>query len=150
MRGADHTWAACDRCREQVSLELDGELSEVERAMLRVHLERCAGCRAYWERVGAVVRLLRAASLEPPQRAPVVTRRLPGFAMRLQAASAAVLAFAVVGLGSQLVALSPAGSEAGDQVFRYPTRYQLDEEQAQLAVAVAGPLNTSAGPEEIR
>ncbi len=150
MRSAHQTWAACDRCREQVSLELDGELSEVERAMLRAHLARCAGCRTYWERVGAVVRLLRAASLEHPEKVPVPARRVPRFAMRLQAASAAVLAFAAVGLGSQLVALSPAHGEASEQVFRYPTRYQLDEEQAQLAVAVAGPMRTSAGPEEIR
>jgi predicted anti-sigma-YlaC factor YlaD len=42
---------ACDRVREQVSLELDGELSELERRMLAAHIERCSPCAGYAETV---------------------------------------------------------------------------------------------------
>ena len=36
--------AGCDRAREWVSLELDGELSELGAARLDAHLVRCAAC----------------------------------------------------------------------------------------------------------
>jgi predicted anti-sigma-YlaC factor YlaD len=153
MRSAEYPRpAACDRCREQLSLELDGELSEVERAMLRAHLRRCAVCHEFAERVTAVVRLLRTAALEHAETAPLVSPRpIRLLAMRLQAASAAVLAVAAVGLGSQLVALSPSRADTTDRVFQYPTRYQIDQEQAQVAAAVATHDDVkSTGVEEVR
>ena len=39
--------SVCARVREQVSLELDGELSQLEQRMLGAHLERCGACATY-------------------------------------------------------------------------------------------------------
>ena len=44
---AAYPQTVCSRVREQVSLELDGELSQLEQRMLGAHLERCGGCAAY-------------------------------------------------------------------------------------------------------
>jgi predicted anti-sigma-YlaC factor YlaD len=55
---------ACERAAELVSLELDGELSLLERALLRRHLQRCEPCAAYARNVTAVTGMLRVAPLE--------------------------------------------------------------------------------------
>ena len=75
----------CERARADVSLLLDGELSQLERAFLDAHLERCAACRAYYADVVAVTADLRAAPLAepavgvtPPRRVrPLAFRRVP-------------------------------------------------------------------------
>ena len=71
----------CERFRAFVSLELDGELAELEHAMLDSHLERCARCRAYRADVVAVTAALLAAKLERahvtlPPRTQLRQRRL--------------------------------------------------------------------------
>jgi predicted anti-sigma-YlaC factor YlaD len=56
---------ACDRAREALSVALDGELSELERARLDLHLELCASCRAFEADSSALAQTLRnAAPLE--------------------------------------------------------------------------------------
>ena len=47
----------CERARSRVSLGLDGELSEVEQAMLRAHVGRCAACAAFERDIDTVERL---------------------------------------------------------------------------------------------
>jgi predicted anti-sigma-YlaC factor YlaD len=37
----------CDHARARVSLALDGELSQVEQALLRAHVGRCAACAEF-------------------------------------------------------------------------------------------------------
>jgi predicted anti-sigma-YlaC factor YlaD len=54
---------SCERAAQWISLELDGELSELERARLARHLERCASCRAWSAEVGGFTSLLRTAPL---------------------------------------------------------------------------------------
>jgi predicted anti-sigma-YlaC factor YlaD len=54
----------CERARQFVSLELDGELSVFERRMLKRHLHRCKPCAAYAHDVTGLTRMLRSAPFE--------------------------------------------------------------------------------------
>jgi predicted anti-sigma-YlaC factor YlaD len=93
----------CDRARHWASLRLDGELSELEAALLDAHLERCPGCRDFAEEADGVVGALRAVALEPLQ-APVVIplRHRPRRVRALQTAVAVALVLAAAALGSVL------------------------------------------------
>lgn len=64
----------CHRVRSQVSLELDGELSELERLMLARHVERCADCRAFRDGVGETTNAIRSAPYERFERRVVLPR----------------------------------------------------------------------------
>jgi anti-sigma factor RsiW len=89
----------CERTREWASLELDGELSQIERVLLRAHLRRCAECADVVAELRALTRTLRAAPLERPElRVAVPVRRAPprrrlafrlAFAVSLAGAAAA-------------------------------------------------------------
>jgi anti-sigma factor RsiW len=87
---------SCDRSAEFVSLELDGELSLFESALLRRHLDRCEQCAAYARRVKATTELVRAAPLEP-MRVPAVWHvpRRSWRVVRSAAVTAAVAAAAI-------------------------------------------------------
>ena len=56
----------CDRAREAVSAQLDGELSELGSARLAAHLRECPACSAYAFEVAAVATRIRSAPLERP------------------------------------------------------------------------------------
>jgi predicted anti-sigma-YlaC factor YlaD len=56
----------CHKTRERVSLELDGELSLHEAALLERHLSVCPDCAAFAGDVRRHTDLLRAAPLEEP------------------------------------------------------------------------------------
>ncbi len=58
----------CERARAHASLALDCELSELERAWLRAHLDGCAGCAAFVAGLREVTHELRSASLPEPSR----------------------------------------------------------------------------------
>jgi anti-sigma factor RsiW len=91
------------------SLQLDGELSELERALLDAHLARCDACAVYVREVGAATQRLRAAELaRPAQPITLPARRRLVRPVHVSAA-AAVLALAV-GLGALLSSLDSAGS----------------------------------------
>jgi anti-sigma factor RsiW len=57
--------ARCDRVRQWTSLRVDGELSELEGAVLERHLEGCAECRSFELGLRSAVDLLRTAPAEP-------------------------------------------------------------------------------------
>jgi anti-sigma factor RsiW len=120
----------CQRVREQVSLLLDDELSQLERRMLASHLARCAACDAYAAEVTVFTEALRNAPPEVLERPVVVQRprRLAG--VRLQAGVAAALAFAALGLGSQLATSGPASDFSASSVTRFPTQAELSREIA--------------------
>jgi hypothetical protein len=118
----------CETAREWVSLRLDGELSELEEAMLRRHVSGCADCRTFEEATESFTTRLRSARLEA--LAPVFDARLQGgagldaggrrrfigvgaFAAALAAAAAVLLA---PGLGSSpsSLQLSELGSNTAD------------------------------------
>src|SRR5918912_1375908 len=93
--------SACDRAREALSLALDGELTELERARLDQHLERCADCRAFEADSTAVAGLLRSSTLEQ-MSVPIVLphRRRLSTARFVQAGAAAAAVAIVAGLSS--------------------------------------------------
>jgi predicted anti-sigma-YlaC factor YlaD len=96
----------CTRAREWASLRLDGELSELERLLLRRHLSRCERCREFVETATGTTGALRSASLERPSRTfepGFETRRGRPLRYRVAAVAAAVAAGAIAG---SLVALS--------------------------------------------
>ena len=99
MRDIVHT-QACERARTWASLSLDGELSELERRLMRAHLVRCAVCAAFAADVEALVTEVRTAPLEPvPASAQTQVWRLRPTApvVRLASRAAAVVAAAAAG-----------------------------------------------------
>ena len=130
----------CSRVREQVSLELDGELSQLEQRMLGAHLERCPQCAAYAAEVRDVTERIRNAPRAVMQRPVVVRRRRPLTTVRLQVGVAAAFALAALGLGTQLASTEPQGSLARfeGQPALNPPRSVFEQEQAILRVVRAG------------
>lgn len=131
----------CTRVREQVSLELDGELSQLEQRMLAAHLERCPRCAAYAADVRDFTERMRSAPRAVMQRPVVVQRRRSLTTVRLQVGVAAVFALAALGLGTQLAA----STESNRSLARFegqpslnPPRVVLEREQAILRVVKPG------------
>jgi predicted anti-sigma-YlaC factor YlaD len=87
----------CQRTRERISLELDGELSPHESVLLTRHLSHCADCSLFAGDVRRHTGLLRTAPLEqpPPFAVPhwATARR---FSVRVGAAVASTAAAALV------------------------------------------------------
>jgi len=83
---------ACERAMQWISLGLDGELSQLERAALERHLDGCARCRDASVEVDAFTRLLREAPLAELERPVVVAapRRVGARTARRVAVSAAL------------------------------------------------------------
>ena len=97
--------SVCARVREQVSLELDDELSQLEQRMLTAHLERCAACTTYADDVRDLTERMRSAPLHTMRRPVVVRRQRSIMTTRLQIGVAAALALTALGLGTQLAAI---------------------------------------------
>ncbi len=116
----------CERARFWASLRLDGELSELEGALLDAHLARCAGCRAVADGFDASTIALRAAPLE---RVAPVAVNLPRSPRRLLAmiSVAAVLVVGVVagGLVRGQVSHGPSAPGAVAVVASFETPDQL-------------------------
>jgi anti-sigma factor RsiW len=131
----------CTRVREQVSLELDGELSQLEQRMLGAHLERCPRCAAYAADVRDFTDRMRNAPRAVMQRPVVVRRRRTLTTVRLQVGVAAAFALAALGLGTQLAtSTEPRGSFVRyvGQPALNPPRSVFEHEQAILRVVRAG------------
>ena len=121
----------CDRVRAQISLRLDGELSQLESLMLASHLGRCADCSEFEASVVAVTNDLRSAPLEPVPH-PIVVRRDRRRApvARMQIGIAAAVAVAVLGAVSQVLPGESEPAFAAPQ--RYATTSQLAREVQQI------------------
>jgi predicted anti-sigma-YlaC factor YlaD len=108
----------CERARHLASLGLDGELSEVEQALLRAHVGRCAACACFARDLGGLTQELRAAPLQRPVgESRSHRRRATVRALQLGAAAAAVaLAAGLGGLAGSLSthSSSPPAQVAGD------------------------------------
>ena len=112
----------CERAREWASLRLDGELSELERALLDAHTRNCAACAEYVADIGAFTVAIRSAELEQLPR-PVVLPLRRSFAwatraLQAGAATAAVLAI-TAGLSLQ-IGRSSSSQRAGEVPGRLP------------------------------
>jgi anti-sigma factor RsiW len=133
----------CERVRAQVSLELDGELSQLERRMVAAHLQRCADCRSFEEALGAFTLELRAAPLEVLPH-PVVVRAPRRVSLTATpAAVAAALAIAVLGVVSQLQPQEPRSAAAVPTVTPknlFRTTWRPEQELARIdSGALSGP-----------
>lgn len=136
-----YSQSVCSRVREQVSLELDGELSQLEQRMLGVHLERCPRCARYAADVRDFTERVRNAPHAVMQRPVVVRRRRPLTTVRLQVGVAAAFALAALGLGAQLAASPDQASSLArfeGRPLLSPPRSVLEREQAILRVVKAG------------
>jgi anti-sigma factor RsiW len=126
----------CERIRAQVSLELDGELSQLERRMLSAHLLRCPECQTYAEHVTEITGAIRQAPLEPFERRVLVRGRRRRISVgAAPAAAAAMLAVAMLGVLSQ-VSASERQSSGGSQLVQtrdlFRTSWQPERELARL------------------
>ena len=134
--------SVCARVREQVSLALDGELSQLEQRMLESHVARCAACASYAEDVRDFTGRMRMSPLHTMRR-PVVVRRARSLsAARVQVGVAAALALAALGLGTQLAA-SPESHQSSlsrfdGQPSLSPPSAVVEREQAILRVVKVG------------
>jgi predicted anti-sigma-YlaC factor YlaD len=100
----------CDRARQWASLELDGELSELERSLLGAHLDRCPECARVVSEVQAVARTMR----EAPAETPMLPIALPRRRARVRAFQVAVAAATVaIGISLGTVAGSLSGHSTG-------------------------------------
>jgi predicted anti-sigma-YlaC factor YlaD len=90
----------CDRAREYASLRLDGELSELEGALLDSHLDHCPSCRAFSEDLVGLTGQLRTAPLARPEFAVSLPRRRFAALGRAQMSAAAAAIVSVVGIGT--------------------------------------------------
>jgi oligopeptide/dipeptide ABC transporter ATP-binding protein len=92
----------CERAREWASQRADGELSELERLLLRRHTGRCSDCKAFAESVTTISTALRETEQLVPARRILVAvppreaRRRP----RLRVAFAVGLIALAAGLGA--------------------------------------------------
>ena len=125
----------CERVRGQVSVQLDGELSQLEQRMVAAHLERCDDCAAFEASVRSFTEELRAAPREAPRR-PIVVRRTRRVSFSaLQVGAAATVAVAVLGVVSQLGATQQNVPDVDRQVARanlFNTSWQPELEMAQI------------------
>jgi len=109
----------CERARQWASLRIDGELSELEDALLEKHLEGCVSCSAFAIRLAATTEAVRAAPQEQPKieyprfERPVI--RLP---VGRRVAIVAIAAAAALGafVGSSLQKPAPDPGPAGPQL----------------------------------
>jgi Putative zinc-finger len=89
----------CDAARESISLALDGELPELQRARLADHLRRCAVCRRFQTGAIAVTVELRTEPLEQPAL-EVSLLRAPRVSLRRIQAGAVAAAVVLLVTGS--------------------------------------------------
>jgi predicted anti-sigma-YlaC factor YlaD len=128
----------CDRVRAQISLELDAGLSQVERAMLRKHLDRCPECRSFDAAARAFTTELREAALERPSRPVVVSRPARSRAGRArgvfaQVGAAAIVLIGVVGLTGPAARSDLESDRTSSPVTDlFESSWTPAEEQAQL------------------
>jgi predicted anti-sigma-YlaC factor YlaD len=133
----------CDRVRGQVSLRLDGEVSQLESRMVDAHLARCVECREFAAGISDVTEALRSAPLERLMR-PVAIRRLRHASLsRAQVSMVAAVAVAVLGALTQL------GGSHRDPARVGPTRFessqQLSREVEQI-ISDGRAFSQHAGP----
>lgn len=134
----DRPSVICDRVRSQVSLDLDDELSQLERAMVSAHLERCAECRTYRDEVTAFTGALRAASLERMESPIALRRPRRGIAARLQVVAAAAVALVAVGVAGQIASQPPSQGVPSSGEIRYPSQRAIERELAILESVNSG------------
>jgi hypothetical protein len=109
----------CERARQWASLRIDGELSELEGALLDKHLDGCASCSTFAAGLTRTTEAVRAVPLEQPD---IVYPRFERPVIRLpvgrRVAIVAVAAAAALGafVGSSLQKPAPDRAPGGPQL----------------------------------
>ena len=140
--------SSCERARAWASLEVDGELSQLERRQLRAHLRACADCAAAAAEMRSLAELLRAAPVERPTQsfAPTVPRRSrrrvsATLAFRLVAAAAVTVFAASLGVVAGTLGHSSANAPkapSSDVALLVP-QANADRERPRLAKPAPSP-----------
>jgi hypothetical protein len=116
----------CERARFWASLRLDGELSELEAALLDAHLARCAGCRGVAGGFDASTIALRAAPLERVAPVALDVHRSPRRVLAMISVAAVLVAGVVAGgLVRGQASHSPSAPHAVAVVASFETADQL-------------------------
>ena len=102
----------CERARSWASLRTDGELSELESALLDAHLGRCAECRTFVRGVERIAAALRSASPQRPAPLVVAAARPPARRTGLRALQVAAAVAIVVTAGVAAAFTGPSGGAA--------------------------------------
>jgi predicted anti-sigma-YlaC factor YlaD len=130
----------CDRARQRASIDVDGELSEFERALLDAHLADCQSCGEFRREIAGLtqaVRIAQAAQLTRPIEIARVRRRyglrLAPYGLRL-APAAAVMTVAVLGLGSLVASTQLHSGSVGNVVVHHARSFKFDPDAAAAAV----------------
>ena len=114
MQARSATPRDCDRVRQQLSLRLDVECSEFERALLESHLGVCGACRAFASDIEGFTGALRAAPLVelavPVQLPSQRRRRVSALGSFSAVATVAAIVLSAV-VGTQFVRGGTPGSE---------------------------------------
>jgi anti-sigma factor RsiW len=100
----------CERARSWASLRVDGELSELESALLDAHLVRCASCNTFAQATEEIAGTLRSARLQRPPSLALTLRRSRRTGLRALQIAAAVAV--VVSAGVVAAVTGPSGSTA--------------------------------------
>jgi anti-sigma factor RsiW len=129
---AAHRSLVCERVRAQISLELDSELSELERRMLDAHLLGCRACSAYSADVTDFTTMLRSAPLEQLTRAIRVYSPRRAALARIHVGLAAAVAIAAVGSVLQIGLPGVESDPALEQPSRFPTLSDGRNEMKQI------------------
>ena len=129
----------CHRTRQQISLRLDSELSELEEAFVAAHLAKGGECSAFASEIETLTDALRTAPLEEPSLQFTLPRR-PSRVGRVYMGSAAAAAVAAaVALGGLVgVHSSPTRFTAPDLES---SRERISVKEHQLE-ALEGPVMT--------
>jgi anti-sigma factor RsiW len=132
----------CDRAAQWISLDLDGELTELERVGLARHLDRCESCRATSAEVRGFTRLLRSAPLVelavPVAVVPPRVRARRGAGVAVLAACAAVVA-AVVALPH--TGRNPSTGALGFRDAQQQRRFAQEHVRTELAAFLVAPTS---------
>lgn len=141
------TQQRCGRIRESISLELDGELSRLERVIVERHLAGCAECAVFVADVHAFTDALRAAAPETLERPIALPQRGRLSFRAFPAAATAALMLVAVGVATISNSFSddPLGSPRGVRVDEGTDELrarQLQELSERIAQTKPRPVGT--------
>ena len=128
----------CDRVRNQLSLDLDGELSRLEQAMVSRHLEECLNCRIFSDDVARFTASLREAPLEMPERLIVIPRggsfigEARSVIVRAGAAAAGIAVVIMLGFSNSGVVGSKSHTASARPAYGQSIDYELKLMQQEI------------------
>jgi anti-sigma factor RsiW len=110
----------CERTAQWISLDLDGELSQLERVALARHLSGCTRCREVSNEFDAFTRMLREAPLIQLERevAHAAPRRARARIVRRAGLSLAFAGLAAAAVLGGFMLTGPSGGSGSALVFQ--------------------------------